>query len=162
MPIFNAILVIFRLLLSEEQMPWKRAIPGQAVRVMIRHQINSVPFHQPHVQGSAGYDGPSLPGGEWVQNPLVVTEKVQTGVVGFHGGIEAEFVNAWNLADEIAIPSVITSLSIVDDFTESDGLACSGEVVAQSDWEGNILSSTRRSGRDRWSLGYWKGEKKLL
>lgn len=68
-----------------------------------------------------------------MQNPLVVTEKVQTGIVGFHGGIEAEFVNAWNLADEIAIPSVITSLSIVDDVTESNGLACSGEVVAQSD-----------------------------
>lgn len=68
-----------------------------------------------------------------MQNPVVVTEKVQAGIVGFHGGIEVEFVNAWNVADEIAIPSVITSLSIVDDVTESNRLACFGEVVAQSD-----------------------------
>lgn len=129
---------------------------------MSRHQINSVTSLQLNVQGAAGYDVPILPGGEGVQNPLIVTEKVQTGIVGFHGGVEAELVNAWNLAGEIAISSVITFLSIVDDVTESNGLACSGEVVAQSDREGNILSSTRRSGRisgNMWSHGYCKGEK---
>lgn len=154
---------MFRHLLSEQQMPWKDAIPGQAVCILSRHQINSVPSHQLHVQDAAGCDGPSLPGGEGVQNSLIVTEKVQTGIVGIDGGVEAELVNAWNRAGEIAIPRVVTSLSIVDDDAESNGLARFGEVVAQFDREGNIRSSTRRYRNYSWSLGYCKrGEKRII
>lgn len=66
-------------------MPWKDALFGQAVGVLSRHQINSVPSLQFNVQVAAGYDDPILLGGEGVQNPLIVVEKVQTGIVGFHG-----------------------------------------------------------------------------
>lgn len=93
-----------------------------------------------------------------MQNPLIVTEKVQTGIMGFHGGVEAELVNAGDLAGEIATLSVITFLSVVDDVLESNGLACCGEVVAQSDGEGNVLSSSRRRWWWWWCSGRCKGK----
>lgn len=170
MQIFAVVLVNFRLLLSEQQVPRKDAVFGQAgyfisVSCLSRHQINSVPSLQAHVQVAAGYDEPVLPGGEGVQNPIVVTEKVQTGILGFHRGVEAELMNAWNLAGEVAVPSVVTVLPVVDDVSENDGLACTGEVVAQSDREGNILSSTRRSGRKpghMWASGNCEEKKELF
>lgn len=146
-------------------MPGKDAVFGQAVGILSHHQINSVPCLQRKIQVAAGDDDPILPGGEGVQNPLVVMEKVQTGIVGFHGGVEAELVNAWNLAGKVAIPSVVAFLSIVDDLLESDGLACSGEVVAQSDREGNIISSMgglRRRCGSMWPSGSCKWTKQFF
>lgn len=96
-----------------------------------------------------------------MQNHLLVTEQVQTGVVDVHGGVEAELVHAWRLAGKIPCLSVITFLSIVDDIMEHNGLACFGEVVAQSHGEGNIANRrySRTSGIT-WSNGYCKEKKK--
>lgn len=95
-----------------------------------------------------------------MQNQLVVTEQVQTGIVDVHRSVEAEFVHAWLLAGKIPCLSVITVLSIVDDVMEHNGLACFGEVVAQSHGEGNIANRkfSRISGIT-WSNGYCKGKK---
>lgn len=95
-----------------------------------------------------------------MQNQLLVTEQVQTGVVDVHGGVEAELVHAWRLAGKIPRLSVITVLAIVDDVMEHNGLGCLGEVVAQSHGEGNIANErlSRTSGIT-WSIGYCKGKK---
>lgn len=118
------------LLFSEQQMPWKDAVTGQTILTMLSQQTNFVPPLKFNVCVATGCDVTVLPGGEWVQNPLSVTQQIQTGSDLVDGTVERELINPWMLTGKIPCVYIIAVLSIVDDLMEGDGLVSFGEVVA--------------------------------
>lgn len=65
-----------------------------------------------------------------MQNPLSVTQQIQTGSDLVDGTVERELVDPWMLAGKKPGPCIIAVLLIVDDLMEGDGLVSFGEVVA--------------------------------